>query len=400
MRIDVLPQIEIGNIKRQRVGDILNSKLRQTNYDSFRFVVAYLRVSGLGRILESMNALVERGGMVSGAVGIDQKLTSIEALETLGRISSNSTIFYTTSGYTFHPKLYLISGKEEATAIVGSSNFTCGGLFQNVELSTIFDFSLSSNEDLVLYNKFNTFADELLKQGNPNVQPLNERTLQLLAFSNLIRTEASMHDFGPNISKRVLNKTASASSPINALFPTMRIPVAPPSHTYTNVATPANPPAIPRQRTTAIQPRTFIMQMSSFDTSHRGEAAGTPEILIPLAAQGFFPSLTMSGRKYPDAFFNVVLNTPSGPETRQYRVWYYETRAVGTKINEYRLRLDHRTVELAIGNGDLIVINKLPDGSDPSYEVTVLSPSDPSFNDFLSHCTLVAGAGTKRYGLF
>lgn len=399
MKIDLLPQIEIGNVKRQRVGDILNSKLRQANYDRFRFVVAYMRVSGIGRILESMNALVERGGVISGAVGIDQKLTSIEALETLGHISSNSTVFYTTSGYTFHPKLYLLSGKEDATAIVGSSNFTCGGLFQNVELSTIFDFSLSSNEDRTLYYKFNAFADELLNQGNPNVQPLNERTMQALTFSNLIRTEASMHDFGPNISARVLNRTPSPS-PINALFPTMRIPVAPPSHTYTSVATPANPPSIPRQLTTTIQPRTFIMQMSSFDTSHRGAAVGTPEVLIPLAAQGFFPPLTMAGRKYPDAFFNVVLNTPSGPETRQYRVWYYETRAVGTKINEYRLRLDHRTVELASGNGDLIVINKLPDGSDPSYEVTVLSPSDPFFNDFLSHCTLVAGVGTKRYGLF
>jgi len=399
MRIDLLSQVELGRVQRQRVGDVLNSKLRQTNYDRFRFVVAYLRVSGLGRILESMNALVERGGSISGAVGIDQKLTSIEALETLGQISSTSTIFYTKSGFTFHPKLYLLSGRNEATAIIGSSNLTCGGLFQNVELSALIDFDLLANGDLMLYNKFNAFANELLDTANPNVQPLNERTLEILKFSNLIRAEASIQDFGPRVSNRVSHLTPR-ETPIDTLFPAMRIPVAPPSHTFTNITTPISPPSIPRPVTTAIQPRTFIMQMSSFDTSHRGKAVGTPEALIPLAAQTFFPPLGMHGRTYPDAYFNVVLNTPTGPETRQYRVWYYGTRHVGTKINEYRLRLDHRTTELAGGSGDLIVISKLPDGSDPAYEVTVLKSNDSSFDDFLSHCTQVAGARAKRYGLF
>ena len=399
MKIDLLPQVELGRVQRTRVGDILNSKLRQNNYDKFRFVVAYLRISGIGRILESMNMLVERGGTISGAVGIDQKLTSIEALETLGQISSTSTIFHTTSGFTFHPKLYLLSGREEATAIVGSSNFTCGGLFQNIELSTMIDFSLASNEDLTLYNKFSAFADEMLNTANPNVRPINEQTLQALTFSNLIRTEASIHDFGPRASSGTSHGVPARPSSVDTLFPSMKIPVAPPSYTYTNVATPTNPPAIPRQTSAANQPRTFIMQMSSFDTSHTGTVAGTPEVLIPLAAQSFFPPLSMSGRKYPDVFFNVILNTPTGLETRHYRLWYYGTRAVGTKIDECRLRLDHRTVELATGRGDLLVINKLPDGSNPAYEVTILSPSDPSFKDFLSHCTSMA-AGIKRYGLF
>jgi len=151
---------------------------------------------------------------------------------------------------------------------------------------------------------------------------------------------------------------------------------------------------------TANQPRTFVMQMSSFDTSHTGAVVGTPEVLIPLSAQNFFPPMSMSGRKYPDVFFNVILNTPTGQEIRSYRLWYYETRAVGTKINECRLRLDHQTVELATGRGDLLVVKKLPDGSKPAYEVTVVSPSDASFNHFLSHCTSITRTGTKRYGLF
>lgn len=149
------------------------------------------------------------------------------------------------------------------------------------------------------------------------------------------------------------------------------------------------------------KPRTFIMQLSSFDTSHTGAAVGTPEVLIPLDAQSFFPQLLMSpNRKYPDAYFRVSLDTPTGPETHRYRLWYYGTRAVGTQINECRLRLDHRTVELTTGSGNLLVINKLPDGSNPAYEAAILTPSDPFYKDFLSWCTQVAGTqGTKRYGI-
>jgi len=140
------------------------------------------------------------------------------------------------------------------------------------------------------------------------------------------------------------------------------------------------------------------MQLSSFDSSHRTGVPGTPEILIPHAAIGFFPPLSLAERKYPDVTFDVVLNTETGRERHTYRLWYYEERATGTRIDEYRLRLDHDTIDLSSpGGGDLIVVNRLPPDNDPLYEVTILPQSDPTFPAFLSLCT--KQIYEKRWGI-
>jgi hypothetical protein len=140
------------------------------------------------------------------------------------------------------------------------------------------------------------------------------------------------------------------------------------------------------------------MQLSAFDSSHRSGVPGTPEVLIPHAAIEFFPQLSLSGRKYPDAQFDVVLNTPMGRERHRYRLWYYEERATGTRIDEYRLRMNHDTIDLsASGGGDLLVVNKLPEGNDPVYEVTILPQTDPTFPAFIGSCRFEAQG--KRWGV-
>jgi hypothetical protein len=50
-----------------------------------------------------------------------------------------------------------------------------------------------------------------------------------------------------------------------------------------------------------------------------------------------------------------------------------------------------------IGGGDLLVINKLPRGSDPAYEVTILPQSDPTFPAFLTMCKFEAQG--KKWGI-
>ena len=96
--------------------------------------------------------------------------------------------------------------------------------------------------------------------------------------------------------------------------------------------------------------------------------------------------------------FDVVLNTLSGRERHGYRLWYYELRATGTKIDEYRLRMNHDTIDLSIpGGGDLLVINKLPMGSDPAYEVTILDKQDMQYPRFFRMCTNIVQG--KKWGI-
>jgi len=60
MRIEVIPQVQIGHVMRLRVGDVINRAIADANFRQFRFAVAYMRVSGLDRLSVSIDSLVNR----------------------------------------------------------------------------------------------------------------------------------------------------------------------------------------------------------------------------------------------------------------------------------------------------------------------------------------------------
>lgn len=399
MHLEVIPQIQIGNVQRYRVGDILNNAIAADESARFRFAVAYMRTSGLERLSVSIEALLNRGGRVSGVVGIDDSITSIEALEMLREFSSDSTIFYTVSGYIYHPKLYLIDGEKFAIAIVGSSNLTRDGLFRNVELATSIYLDFESRTDFETYKRFDTFLNELLNTGNPNIQLVENDAISKLTAAGLIKHEFESREPGPSLRA---TRSRQPQQDILDLFPPLQIPVAPPGRKVPSkpqrqkMKDPQTVVAPPPIEVT--QGTTFIMQLSAFDSSHRTGVKGTSEILVPHLAKNFFPPISISGRKYPDVNFDVVLNVPTGRERYHYRFWYYEKRATGKPIDEYRLSVGKDTIDLStLGGGDLLVINKLPEGNNPMYEVTVLPQTDPTFASFLALCT--NDAQGKKWGI-
>lgn len=80
-------------------------------------------------------------------VGLDFKTTDHKALNELEKIKrENETFKYYCFGdkgdnynsLIFHPKIYLFNSKNKYTSVVGSSNFTGGGLSTNFEVNTIF----------------------------------------------------------------------------------------------------------------------------------------------------------------------------------------------------------------------------------------------------------------------
>lgn len=394
MLIELIPQVEIGGCNRIRVGDVLNATIADSFCKRFRFAVAYMRISGLTRLANSIDSLLNRHGSISGAVGIDDAITSVEALEELGKLSSDSTVFHTVSGYIYHPKLYLMAGEAKAVAVVGSANLTRDGLFRNVEFATAIHLSFSSSTDFEVYNRYDGFINELLNTSHPNVQSINASMVQKLKDAGLIKPEAQVKEPGP---ARISRRSGGSTVEIETLFPPLRVPVAPPA-ARAPLATSAVARGVVVPPRTVGTAGTFIMQLSPFDCSHRTGVPGTPEVLIPHPAINFFPPLSLAGRKYPDALFDVALNTPTGMERHSYRLWYYEERAKGTKIDEYRLRMNHETIDLtSLGGGDLLVINKLPLGSNPPYEVTVLPQSDPTFPAFLGLCRNVVQG--KKWGM-
>jgi HKD family nuclease len=397
MRIEVVPQFEMGNVHRIRVGDFLNQQIAVDIYNRFRFAVAYMRVSGLDRIAATLETLLNRGGTVSGAIGIDDSITSLEALEALLRFSGDSTIFHTASGFIYHPKLYLIDGEKEAVVVIGSANLTRDGLFRNVEIATAVFMDFEASLDYEVYQRYDAIFLELLNTRHPNIQPVNIQLLSRLNQVGLIKREAETREPGVSI-KRIREQPAQSSQEklLQELFPNMQVPTAPPGFglaTTRITSSPYRPQIVTSPPPTIGNISTFLMQLSSFDSSHRLGVPGTAEVLIPLDAQSFFPTLSLqANRIHPDANFDVILNLPIGQERHSYRVWFYKGK------DEFRLRMNKDTIELSSPTGgDLLVINKLPSGSDPPYEVTILSQTDPTFPAFLQKCKNISQG--KRWGV-
>jgi len=400
MRVEVISQVELGSVSRVRVGDVLNQGIASTTFNQFRFAVAYMRMSGLDRISASIDSLVNRSGRVAGAVGIDDGITTLEAVSALQAVSGRSTIFHTVSGYIFHPKLYLLNGEKQALALIGSPNLTRDGLFRNVELASAVHLDFASSDDFEVYQRYDAVMSEFLDPAHPNVQLITDDLLTKLVAIGAIQSEKSSRDPGPGIVEKSPKKKPPAG--LDAIFPPLSVPVAPPigpSGRGVVEPRPSRPPSVIVPPTTVGNQQTFMMQFSSFDSSHRTGVGGTPEVLIPHPAVSFFPPISKTDRKYPDVLFDVVLNTSTGRERHEYRLWYYDVRAKSlTSIDEYRLRMDHDTIDLStLGGGDLLVISKLPAGSNPQYEVTVLPQTDPTFPAFFSLCT--NDAQGKKWGL-
>src|SRR5262245_30181919 len=114
MRLEILDQTNVGGLTLHPVGDVLKQAMAAARHDRFKFAVAYARVSGIDRLGNSLRALIARRGTVSGALGLDDGITSAEALQALAAVSTTSTVFYTVSGFIYHPKLYLVAGAGHA----------------------------------------------------------------------------------------------------------------------------------------------------------------------------------------------------------------------------------------------------------------------------------------------
>jgi hypothetical protein len=353
-----------------------------------------MRLSGLDRLGAAVDTLINRGGTVSGAIGIDNEVTSEEALRNLRQLSADSTVFHSISGFIFHPKLYIASGPNRAVVVVGSPNLTRDGLYRNVEIATAMHFDLRSTTDLQIYKQYDAVMAELLDTSHPNVQPLTDVLINILVGAGKVKTEAQSPEPGPGVvSKKGRGPQVPAG--LSTLFPAIRVPVAPPPLRQTPSAAPVMPvPPVQIVDTS----RTFLLQLSPFDSSHPTGVRGTSEALIPHGAVSFFPPISKGAHKYPDVYFDVVLNTSTGRAIHRYRFWYYEYRATGKRIDEYRLRMNQATIDRCTPTGgDLLIMNKVVVSGVTAYEVTVLPKTDPTFSTFLTRCTRIVQG--KRWGL-
>ena len=101
-------------------------------------LTGWVRLSGVDLLSHVLGDQLNNVDVITGMSG---RATSAEALHSLRIMARAVFVYHTHHRQTFHPKLYLLDDGEDppndASLIVGSSNLTGAGLYQNIEGNTV-----------------------------------------------------------------------------------------------------------------------------------------------------------------------------------------------------------------------------------------------------------------------
>lgn len=149
----------------------------ENKYHSFIGISAFASeagIYGLSNCILSTDTLKN----INLIVGIDQEGTPKEALEEILNLNINSYIFYQKEAPIFHPKIYLFEGDSKTSLIIGSSNLTARGLFNNVESSLLIEFDNDDAEGKVLLRDVKKYYSTLFDFSDQNLFEITHETIQ------------------------------------------------------------------------------------------------------------------------------------------------------------------------------------------------------------------------------
>ena len=133
---------------------------------------------------------MDRGGQVEIVVGIDEDVTTRQALELAVRFSTAAYVF-NNPATTFHPKVYLFEIPDrQAVTFVGSSNLTVGGLFTNYEANLGVDLDLTQPADRETYHRIRAIFTNACDVVSGNALRLDAATIGQLTQSGAVGDEA------------------------------------------------------------------------------------------------------------------------------------------------------------------------------------------------------------------
>lgn len=183
-----------------------------------RFAVAFVSRGGFELIKPGIERCLERGGEVEFLIGLDLTTTEPDAVWSIYELcqENQGASMYCYANLerasVYHPKLYLMNSSEEATAFVGSSNLTLGGLKRNVEINTV--VKASTKEEIIsdLFDVYNK-----LKFHPRRVEPDEEFLslyeqwcrAQVIASRSVSRTSNTKH-----LSEEFKHKIATLRRPV------------------------------------------------------------------------------------------------------------------------------------------------------------------------------------------
>jgi HKD family nuclease len=384
-----------------QMGDYLIRFLQaEPPFEVFRASVAFVKASGMLRLVPSLRTFMERGGRVEIVAGIDDGITTRQALELIAKYSTTAYVFNNPMT-TFHPKVYLFETfAQRAVAFVGSSNLTVGGLFTNYEANIGLEFDLKVPSDRVAYDSILAAFRNAIDPATGNAIPLNSATLDDLTRANKIPSETR------RASVRLSDRHGEVP-----LFPRTPVPPAPPVDPDLIGLIPKFKPSgdLESDQRSVAQFRPwsqFVMTLGERDT--RQQAGYSRDVYIPLAARNFnrqfwgWPNKFKPGSAktvgtYLERRITMLIRPVTGGAqvAENVRLYYYEDK------REFRLNCGRLVTGARAG--DLLIIQKslgsaVFEGRAFEFEATVLPTNHPKYASFVKECNHQIGTSAKRWG--
>lgn len=199
-------------------GDYIINTLDNNSYTSFNAFVAFVSLSGINNIVDQLITFQQKGGLIRIYLGVNLNATSKEALEKLLELNIETYVIYSPNSIIYHPKIYVFEGNEINRAVIGSSNLTQSGLFQNVEASVCIDFESNDengSEFLAdIYDHFNS----IINNENPSCQLLTQEVLEILIESKVVLPEGIVREKNNKIKKEYGTKESKLNTRLLELF--------------------------------------------------------------------------------------------------------------------------------------------------------------------------------------
>ena len=371
-------------------------------------LTGWARTSGVGQILRALGESLSHVDIVVGMAG---SATSAEALSHLVSLSRRVFVYHKHHRQTFHPKLYLLDDGCEPPAnarlLVGSSNLTGGGLFQNIEgnFATILHPS-SRADDRAIYESVMTAVNELI--NSPFSEQIHDdtRLLELLR-DQYIRTEDHL------IRARLVESRDAARHGQRRRTPEAPPPPLPPAplpplETNFNAGVveigSAPTPALdlsPIETDTTEQ--FYVRTLTQNDVNKlRGQTPGTAEWDIGVTARDAMPEFWGWPQEYArierqqvrqewttSGILRSASTSIDGTDV-EIVVWYRAERPGHAAEHRLQIRPRGRLIEALPPGFDissLVVLERLPLLKPQTFLVRLLTRYDPEYSDFVRYLT-------------
>lgn len=219
MRITLLGQ-GFEATSHNSVGNKLIKFFADKDFHTFIGISAFASQAGIRGLSKHIKTAKKHLNIITIVTGVDQKGTSMEALEELLALGIDAYVFYQPSITIFHPKIYLFEGDDKSELIIGSSNLTSQGLFTNVESSLLLSIVNSVEADKKIVEQLKDYFKGIFDFTEPNLKKINKKIIADLVKAKVVPTEAerkAAHDKAEKAERKETENIISKIFPKRAI---------------------------------------------------------------------------------------------------------------------------------------------------------------------------------------